>query len=144
VYSPLDFATEALPSFLGVRPPLGPVTLGYHVGCGIFPPIWNVLVEIFPTGDPTRKSIDEFFGRSARPVAAPAFVKWWGGATSFAEGSTVWPIYPSNSIKSNNNIYKLTSKSQYSDFIGSLFININIELLTVIIKTKKCTNGTAG
>jgi hypothetical protein len=40
-----------------------------------------------------------------------------GGATSFAGGSTVWPIYPANSIKSNNNIYKLTSKSQYSDFI---------------------------
>ena len=59
-----------------------------------------------------------------------------GGATSFAEGSTVWPIYPSNSIKSNNNIYKLTSKSQYSDFIRSLFININIELLIIIIKTK--------
>jgi hypothetical protein len=71
-----------------------------------------------------------------------------GGATSFAEGSTVWPIYPSNSIKSNNNIYKLTSKSQYSDFIGSLFININIELIIIIIiittTTTKCTNGTAG
>jgi hypothetical protein len=57
-----------------------------------------------------------------------------GGATSFAEGSTVWPIYSSNNIKSNNNICKLTSKSQYSDFIISLlFININIELLIIII-----------
>jgi hypothetical protein len=56
-----------------------------------------------------------------------------GGATSLAGGSTVWPIYPANSIKSNNNIYKLTSKSQYSDFITSLFININIEIVIIII-----------
>jgi hypothetical protein len=71
-------------------------------------------------------------------VAAPAFVKWGasGWATSFAGGSTVWPIYPANSIKSNNNIYKLTSKSQYSDFITSLFININIKLIIIIIITK--------
>jgi hypothetical protein len=71
-------------------------------------------------------------------LAAPAFVKWGasGGATSFAGGSTVWPIYPANNIKCNNNIYKLTSKSQYSDFITSLFININIELTTIIIITK--------
>jgi hypothetical protein len=60
-----------------------------------------------------------------------------GGATSFAGGSTVWPIYPANSIKSNNNIYKLTSKSQYSDFITSLFININIELIIIIITKHK-------
>jgi hypothetical protein len=58
--------------------------------------------------------------------------QWWGHI-SFAWGSTVWPIYPANSIKSNNNIYKLTSKSQYSDFITSLFININIELIIIII-----------
>jgi hypothetical protein len=56
-----------------------------------------------------------------------------GGATSLAGGSTVWPIYPANSIKSNNNIYNLTSKSQYSDFITSLFININIEIVIIII-----------
>jgi hypothetical protein len=58
--------------------------------------------------------------------------QWWlqhlsngwasGGATSLAGRSTVSRIYPVNSIKIINNIYELTSKSQYSDFMTSLLI----------------------
>jgi hypothetical protein len=66
--TPLRFFARGVPLvFWGSGRLWGPVTRGRRVARRISPPIRNVLVETFPTRGQSRKSIEEFFGRSAKP-----------------------------------------------------------------------------